>query len=145
MAAFTDEHIAAICGRDRHDRGAGEGRVGIDNQLRGEVGRVAADEEGALTAKSVQGAERLRHPLAEIACVLRQEGDVGEIFLKVSDVATVKEHWLQGSKGNDGLLQGEVVKLRGLGKREGGTEAGLDLSRLRFPGKDAESAGPGFP
>jgi hypothetical protein len=93
----------------------------------------------------VQGAERLRHPFAEISFALGEEGEAGKILLKVSDIAAIKEPRLQGGKGGDGLLQAEVVNLRGFGIREGGAEAGLDFSRLRLLGKDAESPGPGSP
>lgn len=116
MPAFADEHVAAILRRDRHDGGACQGGVGGDNQRQGEIRCVAADEKGTIVAPGMDGQEGLCHALAEIPCALGEERDAGEIFLKVSDVATIKEQRLQGGEGSDGLLQGKVVNLRGFGK-----------------------------
>lgn len=145
MSAFPNKDVAAIRRRDCHHGGVIQSGVGGENQLAREIGRVAADEKGAIVAAGVQGPERPCHPRPEIAFALGEEGEAGEIFPEVSDIAAVKEQRLQGGEGGNGLPQGEVVNVGGFGKREGGTETGLDLARLRFLGKDAESAGPPCP
>ena len=116
MPAFADEHVAAVLRRNCHDGGACQGGVGGDNQRQGEIRCVAADEKGTIVAPRMEGEEGLCHALAEISFALGEERDAREILLKVSNITTIKEQRLQGSEGSDGLLEAEVVNLRGFGK-----------------------------
>lgn len=116
MPALADEHVAAVLCRNCHDGGAAQGGVGGDNQRQGEIRCVAANEKGTVVAAVMDGQEGPCHALAEIPFTLGEERGAGEILLKVSDVAAVKEQRLQGGEGSDGLLEAEVVNLRGFGK-----------------------------
>jgi|GEM_PF-1937749 len=141
VPAQADQDVPAIV-RRRHDRIIlVQGCKGLADEGGGQIGAVGADDHHLSRPFGKPGGKSLSQPLTEVGAPLLCQWHIWKAVPEVATLPPIKEHAGPRAPGGkvDGLLQAAAIEFGGLQGRQRGAQAGLDPSRLRLFGKNAQN------